>query len=105
LLAGVVFGQDLVIRGRCIGVHDGDSCTLLATGNVQIEVRSGGPARGYQKLNCQRFTCAERTIGECCRRSQEKLRLNVPGSIGLKAPRNQISDGCSLWSAAQQVLK
>jgi hypothetical protein len=74
LLAGVVFGQDLVIRGRCIGVHDGDSCTLLATGNVQIEVRVAfsdapelGQAFGYRwpglpKLNLpqnDRFTIGQ----------------------------------------------
>jgi hypothetical protein len=30
LLASAALGQDLVIRGRCVGCRDGDSVTLLA---------------------------------------------------------------------------
>ncbi len=33
------FGQDLVIRGRCVGCHDGDSITLLTSANIQIKIR------------------------------------------------------------------
>ena len=33
------FGQDLVIRGQCVGCHDGDSITLLTTENIQIKIR------------------------------------------------------------------
>ena len=39
LLAHSTFGQNLAIRGRCVGVHDGDSITLLAAGNKQLKVR------------------------------------------------------------------
>jgi endonuclease YncB( thermonuclease family) len=39
LLASVAFGQDLVLRGRCVGVHDGDSVTLLTSANTQIKIR------------------------------------------------------------------
>lgn len=31
-----------VVTGRCVGVHDGDSITVLAAGNVQIKVRLEG---------------------------------------------------------------
>jgi micrococcal nuclease len=39
LLATAALGQDLAIRGRCVGVHDGDSITLLASGDVQLKIR------------------------------------------------------------------
>lgn len=39
LLASTALGQDLAIRGRCVGVHDGDSCRLLTAGNAQIKIR------------------------------------------------------------------
>ena len=39
LLANAALGQDLVIRGRCVGVHDGDSITLLTSVNSQIKIR------------------------------------------------------------------
>jgi endonuclease YncB( thermonuclease family) len=39
LLASAALSQTLVIRGTCVGVHDGDSCTLLRSGNVQIKIR------------------------------------------------------------------
>jgi endonuclease YncB( thermonuclease family) len=39
LLAGAALGQDLAIRGRCVGCHDGDSITLLAPSNTQIKIR------------------------------------------------------------------
>lgn len=31
-----------VVTGRCVGVHDGDSITVLAAGNVQLKVRLEG---------------------------------------------------------------
>ena len=39
LLASIAFGQDLVIRGQCVGVHDGDSVTLLLPDNAQLKIR------------------------------------------------------------------
>jgi endonuclease YncB( thermonuclease family) len=39
LLASTALGQALVIRGRCVGVHDGDSYTLLTSENTQIKIR------------------------------------------------------------------
>ena len=39
LLASFALSQDLAIRGRCVGVHDGDSITLLAAGNKQLKIR------------------------------------------------------------------
>ncbi len=39
LLAGSALCQDLVIRGRCVGVHDGDSITLLSPAHTQIKIR------------------------------------------------------------------
>ena len=38
LLASTALGQKAAIRGKCVGVHDGDSCTLLV-GNTQIKIR------------------------------------------------------------------
>jgi endonuclease YncB( thermonuclease family) len=40
LLVATVFGQEVAIRGKCVGVHDGDSCTLLISGNTQIKIRA-----------------------------------------------------------------
>ena len=39
LLNNTALSQDLVIRGRCVGCHDGDSITLLTAGNSQIKIR------------------------------------------------------------------
>jgi micrococcal nuclease len=39
LLASTALGQDLVIRGKCVGVLDGDTCTLLVSGNKRIKIR------------------------------------------------------------------
>ena len=39
LLAGTALGQEAAIRGKCVGVHDGDSCTLLVSGGTQIKIR------------------------------------------------------------------
>ena len=39
LLASFALAQDLAIQGRCVGVHDGDSITLLAVGNKQLKIR------------------------------------------------------------------
>src|ERR1700722_18763797 len=39
LLASTPLGQEAAIRGKCVGVHDGDSCTLLVSGNTQIKIR------------------------------------------------------------------
>jgi endonuclease YncB( thermonuclease family) len=38
LLVSAALGQE-VFRGKCVGVHDGDSVTLLVTGNVQLRIR------------------------------------------------------------------
>ena len=40
LLASTALGQEAVIRGKCVGVHDGDSCTLVTSRNSQIRIRS-----------------------------------------------------------------
>lgn len=39
LLASAAFGQEAVIRGRCVGVHDGDSIMLLTSSNAQLKIR------------------------------------------------------------------
>ena len=39
LLASTALGQKAAIRGKCVGVHDGDSCTLLVSDNKQIKIR------------------------------------------------------------------
>ena len=39
LLAGTALGQEAAIRGKCVGGHDGDSCTLLVSGDTQIKIR------------------------------------------------------------------
>jgi endonuclease YncB( thermonuclease family) len=39
LLASTALGQEAVIRGRCVGVHDGDSITLLSPEYTQIKIR------------------------------------------------------------------
>ena len=39
LLASTALGQEVVIRGRCVGVHDGDSITLLSPEYTQIKIR------------------------------------------------------------------
>ena len=39
LLASAAVGQGVAIRGKCVGVLDGDTCTLLVSGNKQIKIR------------------------------------------------------------------
>jgi hypothetical protein len=39
LIAGTTLGQEAAIRGKCVGVHDGASCTLLVSGDTQIKIR------------------------------------------------------------------
>jgi micrococcal nuclease len=39
LLASAALGQGVAIPGKCVGVHDGDSCTLLVSGSTQITIR------------------------------------------------------------------
>ena len=39
LLVSTAFGKEAAIRGKCVGVHDGDCCTLLVSGNTQIKIR------------------------------------------------------------------
>jgi endonuclease YncB( thermonuclease family) len=39
LLVSAAVGQGVAIRGKCVGVHDGDTCTLLVSGNKQIRIR------------------------------------------------------------------
>jgi endonuclease YncB( thermonuclease family) len=39
LLASTAFSQEAIVRGKCVGVHDGDSCTLLVSGDRQIKIR------------------------------------------------------------------
>ena len=39
LLVNTALGQDSVVRGRCVGCHDGDSLTLLTPQHSQIKVR------------------------------------------------------------------
>ena len=39
LLANAALGQDLAIRGCCVGVHDGDSLTLLSPEHMRIKIR------------------------------------------------------------------
>lgn len=55
LLASSAGSQDLVIRGRCVGVRDGDSITLLSSGNTQLKIHVAfldapelGQAFGYR---------------------------------------------------------
>jgi endonuclease YncB( thermonuclease family) len=39
LLAVSALSQEVVIQGRCIGVHDGDSITLLTPARTQLKIR------------------------------------------------------------------
>lgn len=40
--AGVLHAEPQTVTGKCVGVHDGDSITVLAAGNVQHKVRLDG---------------------------------------------------------------
>lgn len=42
LAVGAAPEQKSIITGRCVGVHDGDSITVLGSGNVQLKVRLDG---------------------------------------------------------------
>ena len=42
LFASLLHAQPQVVTGRVVGVHDGDSITVLAAGNVQLKVRLDG---------------------------------------------------------------
>jgi endonuclease YncB( thermonuclease family) len=39
LLGSAALGQEPVLRGRCVGCHDGDSITLLTAAQTQIKIR------------------------------------------------------------------
>src|SRR5258708_29718232 len=39
LLRTQLFGQESVIRAHCIGVHDGDTITILVKGSQQLRIR------------------------------------------------------------------
>ena len=38
-LTSSAFGEQVVIRGKCVGVHNGDSITLLTPARVQLKIR------------------------------------------------------------------
>lgn len=40
--SALLHAQSQTVNGRCVGVHDGDSVTVLAAGNVQLKVRLDG---------------------------------------------------------------
>lgn len=40
--ASQLLAQSETVTGRCVGVHDGDSMTVLAAGNIQLKVRLEG---------------------------------------------------------------
>jgi hypothetical protein len=67
LLASTALGQEVAIRGKCVGVHDGDSCTLLV-GNTQIKIRVAfldapelGQPFGYRAKQAMRDLVSVRT--------------------------------------------
>jgi endonuclease YncB( thermonuclease family) len=41
LLANPLLGQEPVIHARCIGIHDGDTITVLVEGSQQLKIRLG----------------------------------------------------------------
>ena len=41
-LVSLLKAEPQTITGRCVGVHDGDSMTVLAAGNVQLKIRLEG---------------------------------------------------------------
>jgi len=103
-----------VLQGRVVGVHDGDTLTLLASGNFQHKIRLQGidapelgqPFGQASKQNLSRLAYGKEAKADCPKRDRYKRPVckvwvqpaNCPRcSLTLDANHAQILAGMAWW--------
>lgn len=75
LMVGSMFGQEKEMSGKVVGVHDGDSITLLTSGKLEVKVRLEGidaPELKQAYGNASKKSLSDLVFGQ-------QVRLEVTG--------------------------
>jgi endonuclease YncB( thermonuclease family) len=106
-LSTLLHAEPQTLTGRCVGVHDGDSITVLAAGNVQLKVRLEGidAPELKQPFSQQSKEALSGLVFGKALTLQRPLRANARRCHGRRRKREP--HNCAIWLrvAFRQVQK